>query len=456
MKKIYIIAAGILVAASNMYAQNGNISNGGFEDWTDATLYNAPDVWLTSNNQFFEGVSNALQSSDAIDGTYSMELQVVEVNGDTITGYALHGTIGGASEKGIPYTDVFDEVRIQYKSDFAAGDSLYMYFIRFLAGAAVETQIVPIASGTISTWTLATANVGATIQDSLFIGFIAGSLGASDPTPGSWARIDDVSLFNSGVETTTLPNHSFEDWTPVTAEDADNWTSFNSLLASSGLENVTKSTNANSGMYAARLEVGLDAEGDTMSAFITNGEFDFNAFNPFVPIPYNASPTTFSGAYNYTPENAEQGSINLEFFEAGISIGIHLEILTATSGYSIFNVPLTLTGTPDSMSLIIYAGDELGTILLIDDLVLSGGDVSLNEFSSMNVSMYPNPASSTVMIKAEGTYDFTIVDLAGNVVLSNTSNNGAIKLNINNLSSGAYLVQINNAFKSETHKLIVE
>lgn len=108
------------------------------------------------------------------------------------------------------------------------------------------------------------------------------------------------------------------------------------------------------------------------------------------------------------------------------------------------------------MLIYAFSGENTGSVLKLDDLSFSGGDVSIDEFASMNISMYPNPASSTVMIKAEGTYNYSIVDLTGNVLLSENNVNGAIQLDISNLSSGAYLVKINNSINSETHKLIVE
>jgi hypothetical protein len=118
---------------------------------------------------------------------------------------------------------------------------------------------------------------------------------------------------------------------------------------------------------------------------------------------------------------------------------------------------LTISGQPDSLLLIAFSGNNPGSVLKLDDLVFSGGNVSLSEFETMNVSMFPNPAKSSVMIKAEGMYSIKIVDLMGHLVKFKNHANEAIELDISDLNSGTYFVKINSHESStETLKLIVE
>lgn len=379
---------------------------------------------------------------------------------DTTFGYVFHGTTGqNGPDGGIPYSDNFDEVRFQYKSDINSQDTAVLILIRFENGVMGAMESVDCAIGTQANWTQGSASVSVGTQDSLFIGFVMGNpFGNETPDPASWIRIDAVEMYNGGSPVTNLPDPGFENWSSQTVETADNWYSLSEMLAPMGLENAIKTIDANTGMYAIEMTTILEPnQGDTMSSFISVGPIDFNAQgSPFIPAPYNATPTTISGAYKYSPANGDQAWIQVQFFAAGLPVGNHAEMINTAATWQTFTSPLTITSQPDSMIFLAYSGDNPGSVLKLDDLALSGGDVSLNEFASMNASMYPNPATSIVMVKAEGIYSYTIIDLAGNVVLSNTSNNGAIELNINNLSSGAYLVKINNAHNAETFKLIVE
>lgn len=74
----------------------------------------------------------------------------------------------------------------------------------------------------------------------------------------------------------------------------------------------------------------------------------------------------------------------------------------------------------------------------------------------MNVSIYPNPASDVVMIKSDGIYDYSLVDLFGKVVYSGTMLSGSQSIDLRMLPSGSYFIHINNETRTEVHKLIVE
>jgi hypothetical protein len=69
---------------------------------------------------------------------------------------------------GIPYSDTFNEVRFQYKSDIPAGDTLVLFIIRFENGSS-SAEIKEAVVGTNSNWTAGSVTVSNATQDSLFI-----------------------------------------------------------------------------------------------------------------------------------------------------------------------------------------------------------------------------------------------------------------------------------------------
>lgn len=462
MKKVYYC---IIAFASSfaVNAQNGQITNGGFENWSSEVIYDYTTVWGCSNSNQYQGVATTLKSIDAQHGTYSAEITAAEVGSmpDTTFGYVYHGVVGQSGpESGIAFSAIFNEVRFKYKCDIPVGEDFFLMIIRFNGGVMTEMILEPAGSGTnTASWINGSVLVTNNPQEELFIGFIMGDPNGPRPTPGSWARIDNVEIFNSGTLTTNLPDPSFESWASASTETPDNWFTMNELLAGIGMENVSKSTNSNSGTYAAEISTVQfpPITGDTIRGFISKGAIDFNNWsNPFLPIAYNASPTVFTGFYDYSPSNMDQGNVQLIFYEAGSIIGNVSQSFLGTMGYSPFALPISLTGTPDSMVLVVFSGDHPGSVLLVDDLSLSGGNVSLEEFEKFTVSVYPSPATEKVMIKSIGVYNFELVDLAGNVILEGKNLSGSESIDVSNISSGSYLMKITNASTTEVHALVIE
>ena len=461
MKNIYLSLTTIAMSFI-AFAQNGQIQNGGFENWTNTTIYDYTSIWACSNSDQFQGVAAVLKSTDAQLGTYSAEIIAAEVgpNPDTTFGYVFHGTIGaGGPSGGITYNSIFNEVRFQYKCDMPIGDSLFLLVIRYNLGVMTEMFILPAAYGTVGAWTQGSVSLPNNPQDELFIGFIIGNPFSSGPrpTPGSWARVDNVHMYNASVETINLPDPSFESWASLATETPDSWYSLDEMLAGTGLENAVKTTDFNSGTYALELSTLQDPISmDTIRGFLSVGPILFGGPNPFMPIPYNASPTTFSGAYKYAPSNGDQGVIQATFFQMGALIGQHNELCIANGSYTTFSAPLTILGVPDSIALIAFSGNNPGSVLILDDLAFSGGNVSIEEFATSLVSIYPNPANDIVMIKAEGTYKYELLNVYGTVVLSNSNVTGAQIINVSDLSAGTYFIKMINSTSTEIHQVVVE
>jgi hypothetical protein len=460
MRKIYLTIITVMTGLLS-FAQNGQLHNGGFENWNTVTLYDDLVDWLTSNNEQWMGVAAINQSTDAQIGTYSCEISAETAGpmNDTIFGYVLHGTVGQMGpDGGIPYTDNFDEVRFQYKSDIPVGDTLYLLTMRFVLGNQIDMYLTPAAWGTNGSWTQGSVAVPAGTQDELFIGFVMGDpFNGPSPTPGSWARIDNVQMWNLGNQMTDVPDPSFENWTSMSTEVPDYWYTLNEVLAGSGMENAIKTIDANSGSFAIEMTTIQDPnQGDTIPGMMSITPIDIFSGNPFMPGPYQAQPTTFSGAYKYTGANGDQGGIQIQFMQAGVPVGTHFETFNDAGTWTTFSSPLTISGQPDSIIFTAYSGNNPGSVLKLDDLSFSGGDVGLEEFATMNVNIFPNPATDHVMIKADGKYSYEIVDLTGKTVRSDENINGVQNVSLEHLRTGAYVVRLTSGSIVETYKLIVK
>ena len=445
--------------STTTFAQFGQIENGGFENWHNETIYENPTAWKTSNDLEYLGTSILTKSTDANDGNYSARFDVEIVNSDTLSSYVLLGDISGGNgpDGGITYTDNFEAFTIDYKGSLEVGDTLQLLMIRYLNGSTVDYQVKPVFYGNQPTWTTSVIFVGNQPQDSLFIGFILGDAdGDSAPHPNSWALLDNIKLLSGGVQQSNLPNHSFENWSDITLENPNSWFTINDLITASANDNVTKTTDANSGQFAVQLETIL-IDNDTIEAYLSIGEIDiYNA--TFAQIPYNVTPTNVSGSYKYTSVNGSTGKLNIIFYQSGSPIGFHVETFSSQNNYTNFSAPLTIVGTPDSILILANSGPEVGSILLLDDLSFSGGNVSLDEILSIDYQMYPNPTKEIVSIRLpeDGAYAISIVDLNGKELSLLQNQNGIATLNVGNLESGVYFVTVFNDVTKETKRLIVE
>ena len=137
-------------------------------------------------------------------------------------------------------------------------------------------------------------------------------------------------------------------------------------------------------------------------------------------------------------------------------IGSHTEMFSDAATYQTFSSALSISGTPDSLVFFVFSGDSVGSALKLDNLSFSGGDVSLEEFSAMNISIYPNPANDYVYIKSEGSFNLAVYSLDGTIVYAEENNSGAVKISLGDLVPGQYIVKIQNESGIEAHKIIVE
>jgi hypothetical protein len=80
--------------------------------------------------------------------------------------------------------------------------------------------------------------------------------------------------------------------------------------------------------------------------------------------------------------------------------------------------------------------------LMIDDVTISGGGggVNINDVENTTFSVYPNPATTNITVKGEGSME--IMNTLGQVVVSEQVN-GQANINVANLESGIYFVRMN-------------
>ncbi len=453
------------VVFSNLMAQNGQLLNRGFENWTNEVLYEMPSQWKSSNTDNPNFNNLVTKSSDAQNGSFSVKLKNADDNGNITFSYVYLGTIDNDGPSGgFPYTSNFNKVNGYYKCNMLTGDTGTMILVKFVGGNPIYD--IGQFYGSVNSWTAFSFNITSGSADSIFFGFISSNpFGDNIGNIDSWLKVDNISFENTlGAAPAALPNPSFENWTSVSIENPDNWFSFNDFLSGMGLTPVVKSSPGNSGSFCVSMET-MKINQDTISGFISVGEVNIQSNNdPFGKIPYTAIPTNGSFYYKYSPSGNDSGMVQLAFFKNGNPIAGWSQPIHASSSFQQATFNFNITESPDSMLLVFASGKKPDSKLYIDDISFTGGNVSVqNLLKKAGFNVYPNPTTDVLFIKADENISdnstIEILDLNGKLFYSsifNFSNNAVFEFQTNTLSSGIYYYRVINEQFVTTNKFIVQ
>lgn len=444
-KSLFLLSFTLSVVFAS--AQGGYLPNSGFENWTTNTIYENPDLWGSGNMDQGSTFIGATASADAQHLSKSVQLTngVINNGQDTAFAYVYLGALGDSGpESGIPYSSNVDQIKGYYKGTIGTNDTAIVLVIKFFSGSMVSMDLGKIYTSQ-SNWTAFTFNLSPVPQDSIFIAVLS-----TDPfvypnhaSTNTVIKFDNISLNHSSLGAgAALPNNSFETWTAVSSMTPDNWTTINDLTAGMGFQMVVPSASAYSGMYAARLET-MTIYSDTVPGMLIYGDLIIGE-QP-TPWPYDATPATLNGQYKYTPSGIDQATVSFQFYNSGNPIGGNQQALTSATNYTAFSIPTNLSGTPDSLVIVVFSGENPGSVLILDDFQFAGGNVSVNEITKAQFSAYPNPAADFIQISSlsEGNHSISIYDNGGKLVSVTECNGNRVQLDVRTLPAGFYTVQVN-------------
>lgn len=440
MKKQLLSAS--LILSMGVSAQVTNIINRGFEDWD---VVNAPE--LNKLTDFVDerisggGIIDSLplvQSSDAVSGNYSVLLKTMLDNeNDTVFGYFINGEYGdNGPQGGEPSAYAADSLVGWYKCNIVPQDTAFIMLFLKSNGQTIAGGQYPFV-GSQSSWkrfAFHTNYLGGAV-DTIFYGAVSSNVLEDDTKakPGSWLQLDDLKLVKAAGGSQSLSNSDFENWTNNEFTYLNDWSNVKYT--------TSRTNNSHSGSYAASIAVKEfthgDGKKDTIGGIITNYEFDNNDKGG---TPYVGMATSLEAYIDYTASPNDTGFLNIAFYKNGVSVGSSgIQFTTTTNGYQQFTLPITLTQLPDTFKMAMYAGDSIGTQMVIDDLNLVSNLTGVVKTSVKTTNIYPNPSAGLVTINSDG-YAFQVVDELGRIVLAQRLN-GNTEVSLN---KGVYAVQIFN------------
>lgn len=277
-----------------------------------------------------------------------------------------------------------------------------------------------------------------------------------------------------------IPNAGFETWVADGSfENPESWSTSNVTVAMMAtIETTSKDEDAQEGTYSARLEsISPMGFSSVAPGLATLGQFnlDIAAQSGDVTggIEWTTRPANFKGYYKYMPQGDDQAFIGVVFYKYNQTTGVTDSIgealinpNTTVDTWTEFDLPIEWTSneTPDSMNIIVMSSDGRftpveGSVLFIDNFSFEGTAPTTieNKEISENITIYPNPTKNSINLTGLSyKSNVNIYDLTGKLLIKETSNISNKTINVSNLASGIYIVEIETSKGKQTKQLIIE
>lgn len=460
MKTILSILS--LIGISSFGLTQATIPNQNLENWEQIVVKDSVRYWKTSTQllqSYGSSINNAYLIDDAQHGSKAIHLETIITNSDTLLGYVTQNN-ADYDLVGFPYSDIVTNLKGWYKCNNIANDSAIAMVILKNNGVAYSQTIHSFTANT-STWAqfdIPLINGNTLTPDSVFIGFLSSNFeNEIFQKSGNWLEIDNIWLENNSVVTTPIPGFSFEELIQETIEQPIGFWSFDKVMYNFGSgQCVTKSSDAAVGNTSMRIEMKQLNINTGLIAIASNGIYtDQNGLNN--GSPFNAQPDIYSLQYKYTPASNDAAYALLNIFKNGVNLNNDSIIqLTPTTTWTTKALAININQAPDSVRVTFFPGENVGSVLLIDDLQFLGGDVGIDEgLSSYEWTIYPNPANSELNIETLENTFIKIVDLSGKAIYSELLTTNTSRISTDSWKPGIYFITTKHDNIIETKKLMI-
>ena len=460
------------------------IPNGDFEEWQEKA-FKLPKHFTISNIEdtiYLTGEPNIIQVPSLFHGSYAVQLKTLGTSTDT-----LAAVLSNASEVNdpdpeswlgvIPCTEAPSGISGYYSYNVSDNSDSAIVAVQFRKNSANIGTYIFYLGGDHSDPTPFYFTFSPALSetpDSMLLIFVSSDLLHSEEgKPGSSLMLDSISLIGISTQPSLL-NGDFEEWTEFTTRPilTDWYTDF---------ENVSRTTDAKSGMFALEL-ITMEDENNgnfTLSpGYISNGTWNNFTQNWEGGFPCEIQRDTFMFWYKYLPANPDdRARVNIECKKNGVIIGGHGVSLHASSEYTLVEIPIDL-GDQISDSIVIFAAssewqsDEwadtaesyVGAVLTLDGLTFKSAVSTYLEKEKWGRSIlfYPNPMNETGIFELSSEMDLkglqiALYNVSGTLVRKISVVTPKVTLDKKDFAPGVYFYKfLQNGNVLTTGKIVME
>lgn len=415
MKKCYLPVF-LIIFPHIASGQEPQVPNAGFENWETVIIYESPVNWTTSADAAESFIGTATRTEDAVAGDFALRLETLynQALDEVMLGMAVYGDVtiddtdGSINLEdidlsGFQWDDRVDRIHFSARYDIMEGDAGLLW-VGVFSGEDLIGGGMNRFRGSNGEWTdydveIGFLNPGNIDPDAIAI-FFASSAFAFEfepeeivPAAGSFLLVDGVSFSYQGDEV-EVSNGDFSQWDEYTREDPEGWISSNYELYRYPEQNVTRTTDAYSGNYAAQLETIEHAElGRIEGVLKTGGEYFINE-----GFPATGKPEFIGGAYKHSTISDPATLLFRTLNTGGTEITSVRYTLPEAEEYKRFvswQISHPEDQDPGSIHIELGTGPTLGSTLYIDDIVFIPGWV----INFVVVNQFNKPVESAISIE---------------------------------------------------------
>jgi hypothetical protein len=308
------------------------------------------------------------------------------------------------------------------------------------------------------------------------------------PLSSGSIEIDDISFkLSNNSPAPKIPNGNFNTWTSSIVDYPTGWATVGLFTQQQGIyvSQNAKTTNKYDGAYALELQgllvkdpiTGLE---DTLpgGAITVRDANNPDAYNTDINTPSFPVSQRYKSFRGYIKPSLFAGDVAVawaNFFSADSVVGSAIYYSSAVSSAFIefaedINWDSSFTGIPDSATIALFVADsnlvkvnDPHSLVLFDQLRFDNWGASILRIQKLQVSVFPNPCHGKSTLKASVTqgnsYHVTITSVDGREVWSQVGTANTDKLylpmDLSNLSSGTYTLQMRSGTTIHTEKIIL-
>lgn len=206
-----------------------------------------------------------------------------------------------------------------------------------------------------------------------------------------------------------------------------------------------------------------------MASIFNDPEQDSPGWNPGVPVEPGSSVILLGFDYKFLPAGNDVAEATLQIIDAeGNELGkASLDISGTHSVYEYVYSPIAIThaGTPAFMNISFNMAKEgstptFGTRLVIDNVIVNFSSLIVSDNPEKGAKVYPTLADNVLNVVPNGfsdTVSYKIINSEGRVIKQNTVTQDSTyeyTMDVSDLSSGIYFLNIQDNTKNSTKKFI--